>query len=142
MKNYCVLLMVISLVALAGCLPNLRVSYVNCSSCFSTDTIKVKITNTGLKAAGPQLTYIEINKVGAPNSEKPQTQYQVRVPQINPWGTWTSEAIPFSAFSNRGGINMAALTMGNVVVHADAKDMVAESNENDNVYDKNCPVNP
>ena len=134
MKKYCVLLMAISLVGLAGCQPNLVVSKVDCCA---GGMIAVTIANRCLKTAGPQLTYIEINNVDAADSDKPQTQYQARVPQIKPLGRWLSEAISFDKFSNPSGIDLMTLPRLNVVVRADAKNMVAESNENDNVYDAN-----
>lgn len=132
MKKYIVLLTAVCLLGLAGCLPNLQPRKPMVS--LDQDNIRIKVVNVGLKQAGPQLTYIEINDVNA--VKKPQTQYIARVPAINALGSWKSDLIPFSSFSNPSGINLQAMTEANVVVNVDAKDMVDECNENDNIYDE------
>jgi hypothetical protein len=135
MKKKLVLLVAIASTGLLGCMPNLRPTKV--SPNFYQDSIKIVVSNTGLKRAGEQLTYIEINEIGAPDSAKPQCQYSAKVPPINGWGSWDSGIIRFQDFSCRPGIDLMTLRRANVVVRVDAKDMVKESNENDNVYNAN-----
>lgn len=102
---------------------------------FATKTVTFTEKNTGTKNAGPHLTYVEINTVNAAAIDKPQSQYSVNVPGIAAGATWSPAVpIPFSRFSTRPGINLSTLTRANLVVTADAKNMVQESNENDNVY--------
>ena len=135
MKKYIVLLMAIYLLVLTGCMPNLKPRKPMVS--LLHDNIQIKICNTGLGHAGSQLTYIEINDVNAPASVKPQSQYTVRVPAIKRWSSWKSNVIPFGSFSTPSGINLQTMTKANVVVNVDAKMMVKESNEKDNIYDAN-----
>jgi len=135
MKKCLILLMAIYLLGLTGCLPNLKPRTPAIS--FAQDNIRIKILNSGFERAESHLTYIEINEVGASDSAKPQSQYSVRVPVIHRWDSWTSEVIPFSSFSARPGINLQTLTQANVVIRVDAKDMVEETKETDNVYDAN-----
>ncbi len=130
MRKCAILLSAAAFSLLAGCMPNLRLQ--------SADPAGAKVTiteiNNGNRIAGPHLTYIEINQVGAAQTAKPQSQYSVNVPAIPPGGSWSSGFIPFSQFSSKG-LNLSTLTHFNLVVRVDAKNAVKESNENDNLYD-------
>jgi len=136
--NKCITLMLaISLLVLAGCCPDLVVKP-KPEIDFSAKTVRIHISNVGLKEAGSQLTYIEINALDAPDSAKPQSQYSITVPPIGIWKTWSSEPITFSDFSMPRGLNLMTLTSANLVIRADAKNMVDEcGKENNNVYDEN-----
>ena len=136
MKKYFILLTAISLSGLLGCRPNLVVRP-PVKIDFAAKTIEVEVANVGRGNAGPHLTYIEINQVDAPASAKPQSQYSATVSGINAGGSWKSGVIPFSKFSSRSGLNLNTLTTANVVVRADAKNEVKETNEADNIYDAN-----
>jgi len=134
MNKYFVIPVVISLLGILGCLPNLVVRpdpEVN----FEMKTVKVSVSNIGRETAGTQLTYIEINAVDADDADKPQSQFSISVPPINAGATWESDEIHFSRFSSPRGLDLMTLTEMNLVVRADAKKMVKESNEQDNVYD-------
>lgn len=132
MKNYSVLLLAITLLVLTGCKPDLVVEEGEID--FSMQTVKVKVKNIGNKNAGPHLTYIEINEVGAADAIKPQSQFSANVSGIPAGNSWTSDPIPFSSFSSPRGLGLSTLTTANLVVRADAKNMVRESNEVNNIY--------
>lgn len=134
MKNCMIMLVVISLTCTLGCRPNLVVRSAKIS--FTSKTVEVNVANIGEEDAGQHLTYIEINKVDAPDAVKPQSQYIAKVPGIDEGETWNSGPIPFSKFSTRG-LDLNSLTKANLVVRADAKNMVIESKEDDNIYDQN-----
>ncbi len=136
MKKHLILLTAISLSGLLGCRPNLVVRTPPKID-FTAKTIEVEVANVGRGNAGAHLTYIEINQVDAPASAKPQSQYSATVSGISAGGSWNSGVIPFSKFSSRSGLNLNTLTTANVVVRADAKNEVKESNEADNIYDAN-----
>ena len=136
MKKYFILLTAISLSGLLGCRPNLAVRP-PVKIDFTAKTIEVEVANVGRGNAGAHLTYIEINQVDAPASAKPQSQYSATVSGISAGGSWNSGVIRFSDFSSPRGLNLNTLTTANVVVRADAKDDVKESNEADNIYDAN-----
>jgi hypothetical protein len=129
------------LFAMAGCRgPNLQVQ--SATADFTAKTVNVTVRNAGDSTAGPQLTYIELNAVGAADSLKPQSQNSANVPAISAGSSWNSGPIPFSSFSvppNRGLGDINALTAANLVVTADAKNMVVESIETDNVSSTNQP---
>jgi len=135
MKHHSVRFLAISVLGLTGCLPNLVVQEAKID--FSAKTASVKVKNVGNKDAGPHLTYIEINQVGAADSVKPQSQFSADVSGVVAGGTWSSGAIPFNKFSSPRGLDLSTLTSANLVVRADAKNMVKESNEGDNIYDAN-----
>jgi hypothetical protein len=135
MKKYLVILMAIYLLVLSGCLPNLKPRKPVID--FTQDFIRIKVCNGWFGHADPQLTYVEINEVGAAETAKPQSQYIAHVPDIAGWHSWSSENIPFDRFSTRPGIDLASLTTANVVVRVDAKEMVKETKEDDNLYDAN-----
>jgi len=135
MRTYGILLSATVVSLLAGCLPNLRPQTPTID--LTAKTVAITEINNGHRDAGPHLTYIEINRVGAPDAAKPQSQYSVRAPGIARGSSWTSEPIPFSKFSSPRGLDLSSLTTLNLVVRVDAKDMVRESNENDNIYDAN-----
>ncbi len=134
MKKLSILMLAVGLFVLTGCKPNLKVKKAKLD--FDADQVSYTEKNTGWAKAGPHLTYIEINKIGAAASAKPQSQYSVRVPAIGPLGTWSSGPICLSKFSTRGDIDLLALGHANLVIRVDAKDVVDEYNENDNVYDQ------
>ena len=134
MKKQAILLLAISLLGLLGCRPNLTIQTKPVID-FSAKTIEVEVANIGKEPAGSHLTYIEINAVGAADAVKPQTQFRANVAGIAAGDSWNSGAIPFSKFSSTRGLDLDTLTAANVVVRADAKNMVKESNETDNVYD-------
>jgi hypothetical protein len=138
MKTRMIFLIAISFFALSGCMPNLIVqtAKIDCPGKFVNVTVK----NDGNGDAGEHLTYIEINRVGAPEAAKPETQYSAKVSGIAAGSSWSSGPIPFSSFSSRG-LDLYSLTAANLVVRVDAKGMVKESNESDNLYDANqsCP---
>ncbi len=135
MKKNLILLVAISLLGLLGCAPNLIVR--NATIDFPAKTVEVEVANIGRRNAGPHLTYIEINEVGAAATVKPQSQYSASVSGINAGDSWNSGTISFSRFSSPRGLDLNILTTANLVVRADAKNMVKESNENDNIYDVN-----
>ena len=134
MKKYYFLLIAISFFALSGCMPNLIVQTAKID--FPGKSVNVTVKNDGNGDAGEHLTYIEINRVGAPEAAKPETQYSAKVSGIAAGSSWSSGPIPFSSFSSRG-LDLYSLTAANLVVRADAKGMVKESNESDNLYDAN-----
>lgn len=115
--------------------PNLVVKKATIS--FDVNTVTVEVANIGEGNAGSHLTYIEINRVGVADSAKPQSQKSAEVAGIAAGDSWRLGPIPFSDFSSPRGLNLDSLTSANLVVRADAKDMVNESNESDNVYDRN-----
>lgn len=121
----------------AGCSngPNLVVGDTEVD--FSAQTVSVEVKNTGDTDADAHLTYIEINEVGVDSSQTPQTQYSAEVSGIPKGASWSSGAIPFAAFSQPRGLDLSTLTSANLLVHADAKGMVEECNENDNTLDTN-----
>jgi len=134
MNKYFIVPVVISLLGILGCRPNLVVKpdpEVN----YGTKTVKISVSNIGKKTAGTQLTYIEINAVDASESDKPQSQFSISVPAIDAGDKWVSDEIHFSKFSSPRGLDLMTLAEMNLVVRADAKNMVKESNEQDNVYD-------
>lgn len=128
-----VLIAAVSIFGLAGCAPNLVVRDANID--FSAQTVDIVVANIGKKNAGQHLTYIEINDVAAPESAKPQSQYSANVPGIPAGSSWSSGPVAFSSFSSPRGLDLSTLTSANLVVRADAKNMVKESNESDNTYD-------
>jgi hypothetical protein len=135
MKKYSILLLAIGFSVLTGCKPNLRVQTAEID--FETKTVTITEENNGNKDAGAHLTYIEINRVGVANDAKPQSQYSANVPSITAGSSWSSGAIPFSKFSSPRGLDLSSLTTANLVVRVDAKNMIRESNESDNIYDAN-----
>jgi hypothetical protein len=138
MKKYLLLLVAMSFLVLTGCTPNLVPQEAKID--FTAKTVAITIKNDGNKAAGEQLTYIEFNRVGVPDAAKPESQYSVTVPGIAAGGSWSSGPVPFSNFSFPRGLDLNTLntlTTVNLVVRVDAKDMVKESNETDNLYDAN-----
>jgi hypothetical protein len=138
MKKYLLLLVAISFLVFTGCTPNLVPQ--EATIAFTEKTVAITIKNIGNKAAGEQLTYIEFNRVGVPDAAKPESQYSVTVPGIAAGGSWSSGPIPFRYFSFPRGLDLNtlnSLTTVNLVVRVDAKDMVKESNETDNLYDAN-----
>ena len=135
MKNYSVLLLAISFLGLTGCAANLVVQDPTID--FSTQTVNVTVKNIGNKNAGQHLTYIEINEVDAADAVKPQSQFSANVSGIPAGSSWSSGSIPFNSFSSPRGLDLSTLTTANLVVRADAKNMVKESNEGDNIYDAN-----
>ena len=135
MKNCSVLLLAISFWGLTGCAANLVVQ--DATIDFSTQAVNVTVKNIGNKNAGQHLTYIEINEVGAADAVKPQSQYSANVSGIPAGSSWNSGSIPFNSFSSPRGLDLSTLTNANLVVRADAKNMVKESNEGDNIYDAN-----
>lgn len=60
-----------------------------------------------------------------------------KTPAIKAGGKWESGAISFDAFSSPRGLVLSDLTAANLVIRADAKNPVKESNEDDNLYDAN-----
>lgn len=135
MKKYFILLVAISFSGLLGCNPNLVIRDAKID--FSAKNVAVEVSNIGRKSAGAHLTYIEINGVGAADAAKPQSQYSASVSGIYVGDSWYSGLIPFSSFSSPRGLDLTTLTTANLVVRADAKNMVKESNERDNIYDAN-----
>lgn len=135
MNKYFILLVAISLMGFLGCAPNLVVRKATVD--FPAKTAEVEVANIGKKSAGSHLTYIEINEVGAAAAAKPQSQYSASVSGIGAGQSWKSGPISFSKFSSPRGLDLNSLTSANLVVRADAKNMVKESNEGDNIYDAN-----
>lgn len=135
MKKCIIMLLVIIVSCTLGCQPNLIVRRAKIS--FLAKNVVVEVANKGWKNAGTHLTYIEINQIGAPAAAKPQTQYSAEISGIDAGDSWISGPIPFSKFSSPRGLDLNSLTSANLVVRADAKNMVKESNESDNVYDRN-----
>lgn len=134
MKKRIILLLAVSLLGLFGCRPNLVIQTQPVID-FSAKTIEVEVANIGKVDAGSHLTYIEINDVDAPEARKPQAQFSAKISGIDAGESWNSGAIPFSKFSSTRGLDLNSLTTANVVVRADAKKMVKETNETDNDYD-------
>ena len=125
----------VACIALTACTPKPNLVVGNTQVNFTTKTVQVEVKNVGKKDAGNHLTYIEINEVGSTAQQKPQSQYAADVPSIAKGSSWNSGSIPFSAFSQPRGLDLSTLSSGNMVVSADAKNMVSESNENDNISD-------
>jgi hypothetical protein len=134
MKKRIIVLLAMSWMGLVGCKPNLVIKTKPVID-FTAKTIEVEVANIGKGPAGSHLTYIEINDINAPDSRKPQAQFGANVSGIAAGEAWNSGAIPFSKFSSTRGLDLNSLTTANVVVRADAKNMVKETNEADNVYD-------
>ena len=135
MKNNLSITTAAACLIMASCGPNLVVSDAQID--FTAQTVSVAVTNTGNEAAGNHLTYIEVNEVSAPAGSKPQSQYSANVPGIAVGATWNSGPIPFSDFSQPRGLDLTTLTNANIVVSADAKNMVEETNETDNISSTN-----
>ncbi|NQV15006.1 hypothetical protein HQ531_06060 [bacterium] len=133
MRKYPILLFAVCFIGLIGCAPNLVVQ--DATIDFSSQTINITVKNIGDKAAGEHLTYVEINEVGAIHSAKPQSQLTSHVSGIGAGSSWSTGEVPFSSFSSPRGLDLTTLTTANLVVRADAKNMVKESNEGDNIYD-------
>lgn len=135
MKKFLIPILTISILGLSGCAANLVVE--NAMIDFTAKTVNVKVKNIGNKDAGPHLTYIEINEVGAPDAVTPQSLFSVNVAGITAGSSWSSGSIPFSVFLSPRGLNLSTFSTANLVVRADAKNMVKESNEDDNIYNAN-----
>jgi hypothetical protein len=133
MKKLTMSLLIVFVFIAAGCKPDLVVKDAKIS--FTDKTVTVRIANTGNEDAGHHLTYIEINQADSPDSAKPEAQYSADISGIIKNGIWDSGPIPFSSFSTHPGIDLNSLTTANLVVRADAKNMVEESNEGNNLYD-------
>ena len=104
---------------------------------FAQQIIKIAVQNTGANDAGEHLTYVEINSLGVSDTAKPQSQYTIAVPGIGAGESWSSGSISFDDFSTRNGFDLSELAAGNIVVTADAKQQVKETNEEDNIADLN-----
>ncbi len=135
MKKYLPLFLAVFVMISAGCKKGPDLVVENAQIDFAAKTVTVVVGNVGTQDAGNHLTYIEINQVNAPDSATPEAQYSSNVAGIVKGGTWNSGPIPFSSFSTRHSIDLNSLTAANLVVRADAKGMVKESNENNNLYD-------
>lgn len=138
MKTFLILMISAVLLGLSGCnggMPNLVVDYAEVS--FTSKEVKIGIANIGNATAKGHLTYIEINVVGVDPAATPQSQYTANVPEIKAGEKWKSGAISFDAFSSPRGLVLSDLTTANLVIRADAKNRVKESDENDNLYDAN-----
>jgi len=96
----------------------------------------VTVKNIGDERAGEHLTYIEINSTNATDRDKSQSQFTLDVPALDPGESKVYGNISFDSFSSDRGLNISSLNSANLVVHVDAKDMVAECNESDNLYDQ------
>jgi hypothetical protein len=134
-KKFSKFIVGLAFAGLTGCAANLVVKDVAID--FTGKTVKVTVKNVGNMNAGQHFTYVEINAVGAPDSAKPQSQYSAKVDGIAAGATWDSGAVRFSSFSSPRGLDLTSLTAANVVVRADAKNMVKESSEDDNISDRN-----
>jgi len=151
MKKYSILLSAIGFLVLTGCAPNstpvvptatpvapkANLVVQNAAIDFAARTVSITVKNNGNENARAHLTYIEINRVGAADAAKPQSQYSANVSGIAAGSSWSSGSIPFSSFSSRSGLDLSSLTSANLVVRVDAKNMVEESNEGDNIYNAN-----
>jgi len=135
MKKLHNLSLLVACIGLTACTPKPNLIVSDTQVDFTTKTVQVVVKNVGKKAAANHLTYIEMNAVGATAQQKPQSQYSADVPGIAKGASWDSGVIPFSAFSQPRGLDLSTLSSGNMVVNADAKNMVSESNENDNISD-------
>jgi hypothetical protein len=134
MKKNGFLLLAFLLMTLTACAPNLVLQTAEID--FTAKTVNITEKNVGRKTAGTHLTYIEINGIGVAAAAKPQSQRSLNVPAIVAGGTWSSGVIPFSTFSSPRGLDLLSLTSANLVVRVDAKNFVKESNESDNLYDR------
>jgi hypothetical protein len=137
MKKYSILLSALGFLVLTGCTPKPNLVVQNAAIDFATRTVSITVANNGTANAGGHLTYIEINQVGAAETTKPQSQYSADVSGIPAGNSWNSGPIPFSSFSSPRGLDLSSLTAANLVIRVDAKNMVEESNESDNIYDAN-----
>ncbi len=135
MKMFILAFLAMVVLISAGCKPDLVVESAEID--FDAQIVNVIIANIGDKDAGNHLTYIEINQVDAPHSAKPEAQYRANISGIAKGETWDSGPISFDKFSTRPTIDLNSLITANLVVRADAKDMVKESDENNNLYDAN-----
>jgi len=102
--------------------------------------VKLQVVNIGKGKAGGQLTYIEIKKENAPANESPWLQYPVRVPPLGPGEAYDIGPIEFGEFSQGHGVEIQDLREFQLVVIVDAKNMVKESNEDDNIFAKNFEI--
>lgn len=102
----------------------------------SARTVSATVKNIGLAAAGPFMVYIEVNRVGAPASAKPEAQFSDRVAGLGVGQERTYPAIALSAFSARPTIDLNTISSLNLVVRVDAKVEVDECNEANNVLDR------
>ena len=99
------------------------------------DSVKILVLNNGKGDAGEHLTLIEIHKVNAGANDTPISQYTAEVPQIGAGESFIIGPIKFADFSpSQGTKKINTLTAIKIVVIVDAKNVVKESNENDNVY--------
>ena len=135
MKKQLLLSVAVLLLLFVSCKPNLKVKSATID--FNAKTVRVVVKNNGSRDAKAHLTYIEINQVGIANSAKPQSQYSAHVNSIKAGEVWDSGPIRLQQFSSPRNLDLLSLTEANLVVRADAKNYVAESNENDNVLDVN-----
>ena len=135
MKGRVALFIAVTALSVAGCRADLVVKDAQID--FDAKVARVIVANVGCADAGDHLTYIEINQVDSPDSAKPEAQHIAKVAGIAKGSDWESGDIPFSSFSTRSGIALDSLTTANLVVRADAKDMVKESDEDNNLYDAN-----
>jgi hypothetical protein len=123
------------LTLLTACAPNLVIQSAKID--FDQDKVNFTEKNKGSRDAARHMTYVEINRVGAPVSSTPQSQYRLWIPALRAGDTWSSGDIPMANFSSPKGLDLASLTTANLVVRADAKGMVREISENDNLFDEN-----
>ena len=108
----------------------------NVSIDFAAKTVNVTVKNIGNQRANEHLTYIEINSTDATDRDKPQSQLILQVPALEAGESKVYENISFNTFGTSGGLNFSSLECGNLVVHVDAKNVVTESIEVDNLYDQ------
>lgn len=137
MKIFMVLFLAILALGMIGCKADLIVLDQPAVD-FEAKTIQVKIKNIGSADAGRHLTYVEISRVGLPASDTPESQATIWINEIKKGEVWTSEFMSYPSFSKRRGstIDLDNLTSAKIVVRADAKNMIEESNEDNNVYDQ------
>ncbi|MCP4573727.1 MAG: hypothetical protein GY838_15315 [bacterium] len=116
------------------CLPDLAVTAAEFDSVARTVSVTVK--NIGSAGAGEFLVYFEINQVGAPASAKPESQHTESVVGLARGAEVSFDDIPLGSFSERPSIDLSTLMHGVLVVSADAKDMVTECDESNNVSEE------
>jgi hypothetical protein len=95
-------------------------------------TVSVTLKNIGNSAAGDFLVYFEINQLTAPDPAKPEAQYSKSVQGLGRGAEIAFGAIQLSDFSARPSIDLATLAHGELIISADAKNMVKECDETNN----------
>ena len=116
-----------------GCKPDLVVEEAGYDS--SARTVTVKVTNVGNADAGEFMIYIHIFAVDASSSANPKAIYDQYVPSLETNETVSFLNVSLSDFDNRG-LNVDSPTPFRLVVRADPKEDVDETDETNNDWEQ------